>query len=354
MADGQNLSDMILTVISVVAPAFTVLVTIGGIANEYSTKDNDGNRRITRAGKIAMGLAACGLLATLATNIWKSYQDGQQKDRAIKEAAAAASLAEQKRANEARKFAEETQWKDFSEKYNAALTALSMRETQKQAAGVISNQKVLAAIEKTRDDLKTAYLADHTTEVGDFVTKKINLEDIRVNVFMTCKGSGNLPAPIPNYFGKMANIYIDIEDKDIGRSNGAKQAPHFIGLLHSETYEPARFDPYDPAVGYEFKIRTTFKEFKSVSNNFEALNNLLKWSGKHATGRIEMLVSHADAERALEINKANPNEPRCEVILKVLADGTELINFPKSPLIFRNQALSHQYLAETSAITGGK
>ena len=144
-----------LFVLSVIAPIIAAGSAVWGLTRELSTKNDDGTKQLTKAGKIAIGLASVSALIGTVSVGFRALQEDQRK-------AAAEKVQVENKANQDRKDLDERNWKAFNTSQQKALAKLgidetkrnailSMIETQRNAGRVITNSDLLAAIEKQRD-----------------------------------------------------------------------------------------------------------------------------------------------------------------------------------------------------------
>ena len=144
-----------LLILSVAAPAVAAASAIWGLTRELSSKTEEGERQLTKEGRVAIALAVTGaLIGTLAVG-FRTLREQQS-------AADTKRLEAQRIEAADRAILDAKNWRDFNTKQQKALAdlgiaetrrnaILAMLQTQKSAGKVISNADLLAAIEKQRD-----------------------------------------------------------------------------------------------------------------------------------------------------------------------------------------------------------
>ena len=68
-----------LFILSVVAPIIAAGSAVWGLTRELSTKDDDGTKQLTKAGKIAIGLAGVSALIGTVSVGFRALQEDQRK-----------------------------------------------------------------------------------------------------------------------------------------------------------------------------------------------------------------------------------------------------------------------------------
>ena len=148
-------SETALVVLSIVAPIVATVAAVWGLTKELSVQDDEGGKQLTKAGRIAIGLAITSALIATMTIGFRAHAEGQKRYDEKQ-------LAAQRKANEDRAKQDEANWKRLNSRQMQFLALLglaetrnnailSMLETKRSAGRVISNSDLLAAIERQRD-----------------------------------------------------------------------------------------------------------------------------------------------------------------------------------------------------------
>lgn len=137
-------SQTVLTILSVAAPIIAAISGIWGIAKELSTKNDEGDKHLTKAGKIAIALtASSALVGAVAIGFRAEIEQRAKAD--------AASLTAQKNAADKQYRLDEQNWRGLNDRQQKLLAAIGTAETRRVGQNVVSNDKLLAALSEQRD-----------------------------------------------------------------------------------------------------------------------------------------------------------------------------------------------------------
>lgn len=142
-------SQTILTGLSIASAVIAAASGIWGIAKELSTKSEEGDKQLTKAGKVAIALCVSSALIGAVTIGFRAKIEADAK-------ASDARLTAQKAADERRYLLEEQNWRDMNDRQQKLFAQLGIDETRRVGGSVISNNQILAAIEEQRDNALAA------------------------------------------------------------------------------------------------------------------------------------------------------------------------------------------------------
>jgi hypothetical protein len=212
----MSIYEASLIAISIVGPLVTLASTAWGLTHETSAKDNNGAKRLTAAGQVAVALAfGSALVSTGAIGLNALIKNTQ--DNAAREANAEAVRSAKKDkfeinlANEERN-ASNMRWQKF-------LALSGKQETKRRSIEIVKNQKLLAIFEQRRDDQYARNAQNFIANEQFKARNLVRLESIAVKVTFGCEYKGPKPNRFLNIMSKDFGANLSVSPSKIYRKN---------------------------------------------------------------------------------------------------------------------------------------